>query len=36
MGSKVECYFPVQRIAQACLQCRYAIGTPVVAVAVVY
>jgi hypothetical protein len=24
MGSRVEGYFPVQRIAQACLQCRYA------------
>lgn len=24
MGSRVEAYFPVQRIAQACQQCRYA------------
>lgn len=28
MGSNVDTYFPVQRIAQACLQCRYAIVTP--------
>lgn len=24
MGSRVDAYLPVQRIAQACLQCRYA------------
>ncbi|EXL93431.1 hypothetical protein FOIG_13566 [Fusarium odoratissimum NRRL 54006] len=28
MGSNADAYFPVQRIAQACLQCRYAIDTP--------